>query len=159
MRRLVPVLALASSLSCATIGEEMRTRRLLADGRDGADGCETFETPAFAAARPEITVGITAFNYERFIVPCLESVLASRGVRIECIVVDDRSSDGTVAAVRSAIEGNPGFPLRLVARRSNRGLPAGVGADAGDIARDTPAAGGIQRPYTRRRCRYSPTIR
>ncbi|MBD5210468.1 MAG: glycosyltransferase [Bacteroidales bacterium] len=44
-----------------------------------------------------ISVIIPAYNTERFLTSCLDSVLAQHGVEMEIIVVDDGSTDGTPA--------------------------------------------------------------
>lgn len=50
-------------------------------------------------SRPRVSVAVASYNYERYLDECLESVLSQEGVDLEVIVVDDASSDGTVAAV------------------------------------------------------------
>lgn len=50
---------------------------------------------------PEVTVVIPARNEAAFIGPCLESVLGQSFHRMQVVVVDGASSDGTVAVVRS----------------------------------------------------------
>jgi hypothetical protein len=49
---------------------------------------------------PAIAVIIPARDEAEGIAPCVESVLASVGVTLEVVVVDDASTDGTAAAVR-----------------------------------------------------------
>ena len=44
---------------------------------------------------PLVSILIPAFNSERFIGQCVESVLGQGYGRVEVIVVDDGSSDGT----------------------------------------------------------------
>lgn len=50
---------------------------------------------------PAITVVIPCFNAERWIARAVRSVQAQRGVDVEIIVVDDGSTDRSVAAVRA----------------------------------------------------------
>ena len=52
------------------------------------------------AARPAVSVLLTAFNRERFIGPAIESVLVQTFTDFELLVVDDGSTDGTVEVVR-----------------------------------------------------------
>jgi Glycosyl transferase family 2 len=73
---------------------------------------------------PDVTCVMTAFNYERFITGALDSVLGQDYPedRLEAVVVDDGSTDGTAAAVR-AVQQRHGRRLRLI-RRANGGLAA-----------------------------------
>jgi glycosyltransferase involved in cell wall biosynthesis len=50
---------------------------------------------ATTAAVPRVSVIITTFESARFLGATLESVLAQTGVELECLVVDDASTDGT----------------------------------------------------------------
>jgi len=54
----------------------------------------------FASPVIDISVVIPTFNRRQDIPTALDSVFAQPGIRIECIVVDDGSSDGTVAYIR-----------------------------------------------------------
>ncbi|MGA7158820.1 MAG: glycosyltransferase family 2 protein [Acidobacteriaceae bacterium] len=76
---------------------------------------------AAKSVEPErVAVLIPARDEERNIGACLRSVLASRGVELEVVVLDDGSTDGTAQVVRAiALED---ARVRLV---SGRGLPAG----------------------------------
>ena len=51
-------------------------------------------------SRPLVTVLLTAYNRERYIVASIESVLAQSCGNFELVVVDDRSSDATLAIAR-----------------------------------------------------------
>ncbi|MFM7271131.1 MAG: glycosyltransferase family 2 protein [Actinomycetes bacterium] len=70
-------------------------------------------------ARPLVSVVIPAYNAEAYLGATIESVLAQTYRPIEIIVVDDGSSDGTVALARSF-----GDPVRVL-EQDNRG-PAGA---------------------------------
>ncbi len=58
-----------------------------------------FRTPAPDAGRPAVSVLIPARNEERNIAAACGCVLASRGVELELVVLDDGSTDGTAAAL------------------------------------------------------------
>ena len=73
-----------------------------------------------AAGDARVAVLIPARNEERNVRACVESVLASRGVGLEVLVLDDASTDGTAEIVREIAlrDGR----VRLV---EGRALPAG----------------------------------
>ena len=72
------------------------------------------------ASLPTISVGIAAFNAERWLAETLDSVLAQTSDAEEVVVVDDGSTDGTPEIV-AAFEGR----VRLV-RQENRGVSAAL---------------------------------
>ena len=49
---------------------------------------------------PSVCVAIVTYNSVRYIRRCLEAVLREEGIPIEVVVVDNGSSDGTIAALR-----------------------------------------------------------
>ncbi|HTW11906.1 MAG TPA: glycosyltransferase [Solirubrobacteraceae bacterium] len=59
---------------------------------------------------PEVSVLLPAYNYESFVQESLESALAQDypADRLQIIVVDDGSTDGTADAVRRVMERHPG---------------------------------------------------
>lgn len=50
---------------------------------------------------PEVSVVMAVYNEERYIASAIDSILTQKGPSIELIVVDDMSTDGTVALVRA----------------------------------------------------------
>jgi glycosyltransferase involved in cell wall biosynthesis len=66
---------------------------------------------------PLVSVGIPAFNGERFIGAAIESVLGQSYGRFELIIVDDRSSDGTA----DIIKGYSDPRIRVMANSSRLG--------------------------------------
>ena len=86
-------------------------------------------TPPMLApqAGPTVTVLIPSFNEEKVIVESVRRILASDWAKLEVMVLDDGSSDGTSRVVRDAFAGEPRVRLRRYenggkARALNRGL-------------------------------------
>lgn len=77
-------------------------------------------TDAAASPSPALSIVTPVYNCERYIVETVESVLAQLRAHDEYTVIDDGSTDGTLALLKP-YEGR----LRLVARE-NRGEPATV---------------------------------
>jgi hypothetical protein len=59
------------------------------------DNLRRYRTPALAAGRPQLSVMIPARNEEAHIGAAVAAVLASEGVELELIVLDDGSTDRT----------------------------------------------------------------
>ena len=79
--------------------------------------------------RPLVSVVIPAFNAADFVADAIESVLAQDYERIEVIVVDDGSTDGTAAVVSR-------FPVRCLSQPNVGSAGArnlGVGAALGSL--------------------------
>ncbi len=79
-----------------------------------------------------VTVLIPAFNEERVIVTSVERILASTHQKLDVIVIDDGSADGTAEAVRGAFADEPRVKLIPVrnggkARAVNFGLQRATG--------------------------------
>ena len=79
------------------------------------------------ATGPLISVLIPCFNEEKVIVSSVERILQSEWPRLEVLVIDDGSGDGTAAAVRDAFSNEPRVSLLSFenggkARALNRGL-------------------------------------
>jgi glycosyltransferase involved in cell wall biosynthesis len=68
---------------------------------------------------PEITVIVCAFNRERMLDACLRSIRAQDHRSFEVIVVDDASTDGTLAVARRHEAEDP--RVRVIARDRNAG--------------------------------------
>jgi glycosyltransferase involved in cell wall biosynthesis len=97
-----------------------RMRCLVDHGTD--DYVERFETPAFAAACPTVSVIVTLYNYAHLVVDTLDSIVASSEVDLEVVVIDDHSTDSGRSVVRSFMNENPSVPMLLLASDLNRGL-------------------------------------
>jgi GT2 family glycosyltransferase len=78
-----------------------------------------------AGSVPEVSVVIVTWNGRPYLDTCLGALAAQRNVRLEIILVDNGSTDGTVDYVRSA------FPsVRVLALDRNRGFAGGNNAGA-----------------------------
>ena len=77
-----------------------------------------------AGSDPEISVVIPCYNTERWVARAIDSALAQEGVRVEVIVIDDGSTDGSLEVIRGydgRIRWETG-PNRGVSAARNRGL-------------------------------------
>ena len=97
-----------------------RMRCLLEHGTD--DHVERFQTPAFANARPTVSVIVTLYNYAHVVVDALDSIVASSEVDLEVIVIDDHSTDSGRSVVQAFMNENLSVPILLLASDLNRGL-------------------------------------
>lgn len=70
---------------------------------------------------PLVTVNVTCFNHERFVVECLESVRAQTYPNVQLVVIDDCSTDGSVALIREWLE-QTGTRCTLVLHEENQGI-------------------------------------
>ena len=75
-------------------------------------------------AGPTISVVVPAYNAERFISDALASVERQTYPWVECLVVDDGSTDGTAELVRHS------FPRCQLVQQDNRGVSAARNAGA-----------------------------
>jgi GT2 family glycosyltransferase len=75
---------------------------------------------------PRATVGVTLYDYERYIIPCLDSVKAQTLRRLDLVVVDDASTDSSVRAAKRWLERGAGRFSRslLVRHKANAGVAA-----------------------------------
>lgn len=74
------------------------------------------------ASHPPVSVALLTCNSTRWLQPQLQSVLDQLGAADEVVVVDDASTDATVAMIAS--RGDP--RIRLLANDRNRGVRAGI---------------------------------
>ncbi len=82
--------------------------------------------PAAPADRPLATMLLLAYNQQAFVGEAIAAALAQTYAPLEIVISDDASSDGTWAAIESAIAGYRG-PHRLVLNRNPANL--GIGAN------------------------------
>jgi glycosyltransferase involved in cell wall biosynthesis len=69
--------------------------------------------------RPTVTVVIPCFNYARYLPAAVESALSQDGVEVDVVVVDDRSTDDSLAVARALADEHRA--LRVVAHDTNQG--------------------------------------
>jgi glycosyltransferase involved in cell wall biosynthesis len=74
------------------------------------------------ASRPPVSVALLTCNSSRWLQPQLQSVLDQLGPADEVVVVDDASTDGTVAMITARGDGR----IRLLANTRNRGVRVGI---------------------------------
>jgi glycosyltransferase involved in cell wall biosynthesis len=90
---------------------------------------------AVPRAAPLVSVIVPSYNHARFAAAALASVYAQTYRRVELVVIDDGSTDGSPAVLAAALAACP-FPHRLIARE-NRGaavtINEGVALAAGDF--------------------------
>jgi Glycosyl transferase family 2 len=78
----------------------------------------------YRRAVPHVSVVVTVYNYEEYVPEALASVARSDYDSLEIVVVDDASSDDSVAAVRRTLEERPWVAAKLIRRGANSGLAA-----------------------------------
>lgn len=72
-----------------------------------------------------VSVTVPAYNHERYVAACLQSIASQTHRRLELLVIDDGSSDGTNAAVTGALRTmRPRFERVVHVSRPNRGAVA-----------------------------------
>jgi glycosyltransferase involved in cell wall biosynthesis len=83
--------------------------------------------PGDAIGSVELSIVMPVFNEERNLPSVLEeaeTVLSSAPFRYEVILVDDASSDGSLALLESFQQQHPQFPMRILRHEKNRGIAA-----------------------------------
>jgi glycosyltransferase involved in cell wall biosynthesis len=80
---------------------------------------QTVRFPQYPLCRPRVSVAVASYNYGRYLRECIESALNQNDVEVEVVVVDDGSSDDSVAIATelSAADSR----VRLITHRENRG--------------------------------------
>lgn len=82
---------------------------------------------------PDVSVVVTCFNYARFVVDALDSVLAQTYKNFECVIVDDASTDQSSAIVEEWLNRHNDPRFQFIRSPVNRGQTASfsVGLAAG----------------------------
>jgi glycosyltransferase involved in cell wall biosynthesis len=98
---------------------------------------ETVAAPAAEAGRetpaPLVSVIVGVYNKERFVGECLRSVLAQTYTNWELIVVDDASTDNSLAEVERAVGRDP--RVRILRRKENSGVCGVARNNGGRLAK------------------------
>jgi glycosyltransferase involved in cell wall biosynthesis len=81
------------------------------------------ETPAYARARPRVTVCVALFEQASEVVEALASVAVQDLDALDVIVHDDASADDSARAAARFIDARPWLPARVIRRAVNAGLP------------------------------------
>lgn len=79
------------------------------------------QLPPFPPAAPgtRVSVVVPCYNYGRYVEAAVRSALDQRGVEVDVTIVDDASSDDSVAVARRLVEADS--RVRLVVHETNRG--------------------------------------
>jgi Glycosyl transferase family 2 len=97
-----------------------QVERIERAGRTEAAAETTFGP--YAEKRSDVSVVLTLHNYGGVVGEAITSVARSDYAAFELIVVDDASSDGSVAVARAALEARPWMSSMLIALGENVGL-------------------------------------
>jgi glycosyltransferase involved in cell wall biosynthesis len=72
-----------------------------------------------AGSRPRVTVVVPCYNYEEYLAVCVASALDQTRVEVNVVIVDDKSTDGSLALARSLAAADP--RVEVIAHRVNQG--------------------------------------
>jgi hypothetical protein len=103
----------------------LRQRRLEREFRameDGAPAQDRVVELDSAGERPRVSVVVTLYNYAHTIADALRSVALSDLDEVELVLVDDASTDDSLAVARATLEELPWLGGRIVERGANGGL-------------------------------------
>lgn len=110
----------------------MAVKELTLSQRDIARRLADLETPTRedrieyygGAGDPRVSVVLTVHNYAEVVGEAIQSVADSDYDRVELVVVEDASTDDSLAAIRAALAACPWLAATVIARGRNVGLPA-----------------------------------
>lgn len=75
---------------------------------------------------PLVSFIVTSFNYENYVIKTLESIKNQSYENIEIIVVDDKSTDNSVAEIKEFAKENSNLPIKLIGHVENKGQMAAI---------------------------------
>jgi glycosyltransferase involved in cell wall biosynthesis len=70
---------------------------------------------------PFVSVVVTNYNYEQYIIPCLESVSKQKYPHFKCIIVDDCSTDNSIKLIEDFIKSDTAQGRFSLVRRAENG--------------------------------------
>jgi len=71
---------------------------------------------------PLVSVIVTCYNHERFVVNCLESIKRQEYPELQILLSDDCSKDKSVKVIRDWMSSNPSVPITFTENQRNQGL-------------------------------------
>ena len=76
---------------------------------------------------PLVSIIVTNYNYEKYIEECLNSILTQTYNKIECIIIDDKSTDSSIEVIKKFISShlNSNISFKLIESSKNKGQLAG----------------------------------
>jgi glycosyltransferase involved in cell wall biosynthesis len=86
------------------------------------------QRPVFRAPEvglPSVSVIVTCFNYGRYVIDALDSVITQTYQNFECVIVDDASTDDSAIRVERWLGEHQDPRFRLIRNPSNRGQTGG----------------------------------
>jgi glycosyltransferase involved in cell wall biosynthesis len=111
MKQLDTIRVIERSLACVRHGSAQHT--------------DTVSTPAVHATVPEVSVVIPLYDQGHYLRDAIDSVIAaSATLAVEVIVVDDHSTDTSLADAQAIADELSWFPITIIAKAANGGLPA-----------------------------------
>jgi hypothetical protein len=103
--------------------EQRALRHMFSTADVAGPAADTITTHGpYEATAPHVSVVLTLYDYEHVIGDCIESVARSDHDSCELVLVDDHSTDGSLAAAHAALERTPWLAAKVVARGANGGL-------------------------------------
>lgn len=75
---------------------------------------------------PRVFVGITTYNHQDYIIPCIESILNQTHKNLNIVISDDKSKDKTVEVIETFLEENPQVQITFIKNEVNLGISRNV---------------------------------
>ncbi len=114
--------SMLKNLVLAEIGDARLIEATIAALEHGSqEYASVSDTVGYLHAVPEVSVVLIHYNYSAYVRAAIESVVASTGISLELVIVDDHSDDEELQHLRSVVAEYEWFPIRLVAGAANQG--------------------------------------